>query len=194
MRRLPGRRRLRNCETGQVAAHLRARIEITKIREKFPDAIQAIDEFRGDSRITVPREQIVEILTLLRDDPELQYNFFSETGQGKALADKLVAMKQANPALKIRIFIEADHGPSAARNQLTMQKQLTNAVKAFERGEEAAKAAKTERAIEGAEGAAAPTTRPGWNEPWTPPPNWNGPVNHGEFFFAGLIGRATHCM
>jgi hypothetical protein len=25
------------------------------------------------------------------------------------------------------------------------------------------------------------TGRPGWNEPWTPPKGWNGPVNHGEW-------------
>jgi hypothetical protein len=23
--------------------------------------------------------------------------------------------------------------------------------------------------------------RPGWNQPWTPPPKWNGPVNHGSW-------------
>jgi NADH-quinone oxidoreductase subunit C len=54
------------------------RIEITKIREQFPDAILEVNEFRGDTRITVRREQIVEILTLLRDDPDLHFNFFSE--------------------------------------------------------------------------------------------------------------------
>src|SRR5438045_3753053 len=54
------------------------RLEITKIRAAFPDAIQEINEFRGDTRITVRRELIVQILELLRDDPDLQYNFFSE--------------------------------------------------------------------------------------------------------------------
>src|SRR5947208_3032324 len=54
------------------------RVEVTRIREEFPDAIQDVSEFRGDTRITVRREHIPQILTLLRDDPELQYNFFSE--------------------------------------------------------------------------------------------------------------------
>ncbi len=54
------------------------RIEITKLREHFPDAVVDVQEFRGDTRIMVKRENIVEILTLLRDDPDLQYNFFSE--------------------------------------------------------------------------------------------------------------------
>ena len=54
------------------------RIEVTKIRERFPDAIMEVNEFRGDTRITVRREQIVEILRFLRDEPELEFNFFSE--------------------------------------------------------------------------------------------------------------------
>src|SRR5438093_1297411 len=54
------------------------RLEITRLRDRFPETIQEVNEFRGDTRITVRREDIVEILTLLRDDPDLQYNFFVE--------------------------------------------------------------------------------------------------------------------
>jgi NADH-quinone oxidoreductase subunit C len=54
------------------------RLEVKKIREKFPEAIDEINEFRGDTRITLKKNLIAEILTLLRDDPELDYNFFSE--------------------------------------------------------------------------------------------------------------------
>lgn len=53
-------------------------LEVTKIREAFPDAIEEVNTFRGDTRITVKRELIVDICRLLRDDPDLQYNFFSE--------------------------------------------------------------------------------------------------------------------
>src|ERR1041385_1439487 len=54
------------------------RLEAARIRDRFPDSIHEINEFRGDTRITVRKDLIVEILTLLRDDPDLQYNFFSE--------------------------------------------------------------------------------------------------------------------
>lgn len=54
------------------------RIELTELRERFPESILEVNEFRGDLRITVPREKIVDILTFLRDDSELQFNFFSE--------------------------------------------------------------------------------------------------------------------
>ena len=54
------------------------RLEITKIRDKFPDALLDVNEFRGDTRITIKREHIAEVCRLMRDDPDLQYNFFSE--------------------------------------------------------------------------------------------------------------------
>jgi NADH-quinone oxidoreductase subunit C len=54
------------------------RIEITKIREAFPDAFLGAETFRGDTRIMVKPEAIVDICRLLRDDPDLQYHFFSE--------------------------------------------------------------------------------------------------------------------
>lgn len=54
------------------------RVEVLRIREQMPDAILDVNEFRGDTRITVRREQIIEVLTLLRDHPDTTYNMFSE--------------------------------------------------------------------------------------------------------------------
>lgn len=54
------------------------RLEVRKIHERFPDAILDVNTFRGDTRILIRREDIVEVCRFLRDDPELQYNFFSE--------------------------------------------------------------------------------------------------------------------
>jgi NADH-quinone oxidoreductase subunit C len=54
------------------------RLEVAKIRDKFPDAVLDVQTFRGDTRILVKREHIVDICRLMRDDPDLQYNFFSE--------------------------------------------------------------------------------------------------------------------
>ena len=62
-------------ETPQIEAELP---EISAIKAAYPDAIVDVNEFRGDTRITVKRELIAEICTLLREDPTLQYNFFSE--------------------------------------------------------------------------------------------------------------------
>lgn len=54
------------------------RIEVTKIRETLPDALISANTFRGDTRIMIKGEYIVETCRLMRDDPDLQYNFFSE--------------------------------------------------------------------------------------------------------------------
>ncbi len=54
------------------------RIEIQKIRDNFPEALLGVDTFRGDTRLLVKGENIVEICELFKNDPDLQYNFFSE--------------------------------------------------------------------------------------------------------------------
>src|SRR5687767_7660546 len=61
-----------------VSAESGEALEVTRIRERFPDAIVEMSVFRRDLRITVRREQIADILRFLRDDPEMQFNFFSE--------------------------------------------------------------------------------------------------------------------
>ncbi len=62
----------------QDAAATGERLEVRKIREQFPEALISVDLFRGDTRILVNREFIVDICRMMRDDPDLQYNFFSE--------------------------------------------------------------------------------------------------------------------
>lgn len=54
------------------------RLEVIKIRERFPSAIIKVKEFRGDTYICVTRESLKEVCELLRDDPELEYKMFSE--------------------------------------------------------------------------------------------------------------------
>ena len=54
------------------------RLEVRKIRANYPDAILDVNLFRGDTRIMVQRQYIVDVLRLLRDDPDLQYNCFIE--------------------------------------------------------------------------------------------------------------------
>jgi NADH-quinone oxidoreductase subunit C len=54
------------------------RIEVTRLRKTFPSAVLQVEVFRGDTRITMRRDQIVEILAFLRDDPGMAFNFFSE--------------------------------------------------------------------------------------------------------------------
>ncbi len=54
------------------------RIEIQKIREQYPDAIEEIYEFRGDTWISVRPEYLLRVCQLLRDDPDLNYLYISD--------------------------------------------------------------------------------------------------------------------
>ncbi|HVT12910.1 MAG TPA: NADH-quinone oxidoreductase subunit C [Fimbriimonadaceae bacterium] len=54
------------------------RLEVAKVRERFPEAFIKAKEYRGDTWICVQRESIVEVVQFLKDDPDLQYGYFSE--------------------------------------------------------------------------------------------------------------------
>ena len=50
-------------------------IVLEKLKERFGDAILAVHSDLGDDTALVVRERIVEIMTFLRDDPALKFNF-----------------------------------------------------------------------------------------------------------------------
>lgn len=54
------------------------RLEVAKIRERMPDAFVKAKEYRGDTWVCVQREKIREVIQFLKDDPDLQYGYFSE--------------------------------------------------------------------------------------------------------------------
>jgi len=60
------------------AATSSGELEASKIKEQYPDALLGAYVFRGDTRLMIAREFIVDVCRLMRDDPELQYNFFGE--------------------------------------------------------------------------------------------------------------------
>lgn len=47
---------------------------IEKLKTRFPDVVQDVSEFRGDTIVTLSRETLPEVARFLRDDPDLQYN------------------------------------------------------------------------------------------------------------------------
>lgn len=46
---------------------------IEKVKSRFSDSLQAIEEFRGDLAFTFNSKRIVELAQLLHNDPELQF-------------------------------------------------------------------------------------------------------------------------
>ena len=46
---------------------------IEKVKARFGNSLQAVEEFRGDLSLTFDSSKIVELAHLLNDDPELQF-------------------------------------------------------------------------------------------------------------------------
>jgi NADH-quinone oxidoreductase subunit C len=54
------------------------RLEAARVREKFGDALVKVKEFAGDTFLCVRRESLPEVIRFLKEDPELEYGYFSE--------------------------------------------------------------------------------------------------------------------
>jgi NADH-quinone oxidoreductase subunit C len=54
------------------------RLEAVRIRERFPDALLKVKEFRGDTFLCVDRSRLPEIVRFLKEDDELKYTYFVE--------------------------------------------------------------------------------------------------------------------
>ncbi|MBX3730865.1 MAG: NADH-quinone oxidoreductase subunit C [Candidatus Sumerlaeia bacterium] len=50
---------------------------LNKLRERFGDAIIDLTADRGELTLVVDRKPIVAVMTMLRDDPDFQFNFLS---------------------------------------------------------------------------------------------------------------------
>ena len=55
-----------------------SRLALDKLMEKFGDAVLDSHNFRGDETAVVARERIVEVMTWLRDDPELHFDMLTD--------------------------------------------------------------------------------------------------------------------
>ncbi len=51
---------------------------IGKLREKFPEAVLEVHEFRGELTAEVRREDITAVCRFAHDDPELAFNYLSD--------------------------------------------------------------------------------------------------------------------
>lgn len=54
------------------------RLEAVRVRERFGEKLIKVKEFRGETYLCVDREALPEIVQFLKEDPELEYVYFSE--------------------------------------------------------------------------------------------------------------------
>jgi NADH-quinone oxidoreductase subunit C len=71
--------------------------ELRLIQEHYPGAAVASRDFRGEQTIIVKKDDIVGILTLLRDDSATNYNYLSDI----TCVDRLEFMKAGEPRFEI---------------------------------------------------------------------------------------------
>lgn len=54
------------------------RLEVVRVRERFPNALLKVKEYQGDTFLCIRRETLRDVIAFLKNDPELQYSYFSE--------------------------------------------------------------------------------------------------------------------
>jgi NADH-quinone oxidoreductase subunit C len=54
------------------------RLEAARVREKFGAKLLKVKEFRGETYLCVERDALPEVIQFLKEDPELDYSYFSE--------------------------------------------------------------------------------------------------------------------
>jgi NADH-quinone oxidoreductase subunit C len=54
------------------------RLEAVRVRERFPDDLLKVKEFRGETYLCIRRESLPAIVEFLKEDPELEYTYFVE--------------------------------------------------------------------------------------------------------------------
>jgi NADH-quinone oxidoreductase subunit C len=54
------------------------RIEAAKVRERFADALVKVKVDRDETFLCIERAKIVDVVQFLKDDPDLDYNYFVE--------------------------------------------------------------------------------------------------------------------
>ena len=90
--------------------------DVSLVRDKFADTVQEIIEAVGEVTIVVRREGLVELMTFLRDEPSLRFDYLSDIGGldlGEfasprfAVAYQLYSLEH-NHRLRVKVFVEED--------------------------------------------------------------------------------------
>jgi NADH-quinone oxidoreductase subunit C/D len=53
-------------------------LTVRRLKEEFPDTVEFAHSFRGDDSVLVDKERIVDVLTFLKNDSELDYNYLMD--------------------------------------------------------------------------------------------------------------------
>jgi NADH-quinone oxidoreductase subunit C len=102
--------------TEQVQTHSSRYADASLVRTKFADTIEEITEAIGEVTIIAKREGLVQLMTYLRDEPSLRFNYLSDIGGvdlGEfasprfAVAYQLYSLEH-NHRLRVKVFLPED--------------------------------------------------------------------------------------
>jgi NADH-quinone oxidoreductase subunit C len=103
-------------ELSQSTTHFPRYADASLIRTKFANTIEEIVEAAGEITIVAKREGVIELLTWLRDEPSLRFDYLSDIGGvdlGEfasprfAVAYQLYSIEK-NHRLRVKVFVEED--------------------------------------------------------------------------------------
>ncbi len=90
--------------------------DVALIRNKFADTVQEMIEAVGEVTIVAKREGLVEMMTFLRDEPSLRFDYLSDVGGldlGEFASPRFAVAYQLyslvhNHRLRVKVYLEED--------------------------------------------------------------------------------------
>jgi NADH-quinone oxidoreductase subunit C len=100
-------------EQTQKNRHIPRYADVSLIRTKFADTVQEIIEAVGEVTLIARREGLVELMTYLRDEPSLRFNYLSDIGGldlGEFASPRFAVVYQLyslerNHRLRVKVFL-----------------------------------------------------------------------------------------
>ncbi|HKX29074.1 MAG TPA: NADH-quinone oxidoreductase subunit C [Blastocatellia bacterium] len=103
-------------EQTQKSKHIPRYADVSLIRTKFSDTVQEIIEAVGEVTLIARREGLLELMTFLRDEPSLRFNYLSDIGGldlGEFASPRFAVVYQLyslerNHRLRVKVFLDED--------------------------------------------------------------------------------------
>lgn len=100
----------------QTQTHPSRYADASLVRAKFADTIEEIIEAIGEITLVAKREGLVELMTFLRDEPSLKFNYLSDIGGvdlGEFASPRFAVAYQLyslvhNHRLRVKVFLEEE--------------------------------------------------------------------------------------
>lgn len=88
---------------------------VEAIKAKFPEAVEEVIEFRGETTVVVKPEAIVAVSGLIKNDPDLKYNYLVDivgvdlyTEEPRFTVSYIAYAMTANARIRLKVFLPGD--------------------------------------------------------------------------------------